>query len=864
MNPNRQAPAPFIAPMQGMGQATVRFRPNPNRVRRALRLLPLPLSIAISLPAMADDKPLNWGLCPATDVIPAFTDAPTPVPAQDKAAAAAARENQPTDIEGDQLLGTTTVPQYEGNVALRRGDQFVGTDKLSFDTETGNYIADGNVRYQDGSIRMVAKRAEGNQESDTHKISDIKYQLVSRRGNGDAESVDLQGAVGQMHRSTYTTCDPSQPVWKLSAPQIEVDNDEGFGTARNAVLRIGKVPVLWAPYFKFPIDDRRKTGLLFPQLGMSGRNGFDYAQPIYFNLAPNYDDTLTPRYMSRRGLLLDNEFRYLYNGGRGEVLTSYMPSDKLRDRDRGRVMFDGYHNVNSHWQARANLAWVSDERYVEDFANRLVGVTASNLQSTIGLYGTGQNWTAGIMADRWQLTDYTLDERALPYNREPRLFLNWNKPVLPWLETGIYTEAVRFTHDDINFKNAVGTGEDLQYTRNGQQWTDGVGVSGGSRLDVKPYVSFPISGAAWYVTPTLAYRYTAYQLDRGLVDGVRGIQAQILRSQGIDPATATPEQLRGNTSPSRSLPIGSLDAGLFFDRETSIGGKSFLQTLEPRLFYLRTPYRNQDELPIFDTRDFTFSWGQLFRDSRYTGADRQNDANQLTLALGTRFIDQTTGKERFSAAIGQIQYFDESRVSTTPGGAPVEKGKSAWIADGNYMINDRWTLGATYQWDPKYKREDLASVRARYLMPNDGVINLSYRYRINAGAPATANKHDRTLLEQADLSFLYPLNARWSLVGRYYYSLQDKEPLEIIAGVQWDSCCLAVRAVARRYVRNREGDMNNSFQLEFVLKGLSSIGQDTDRTLRRAILGYNRDDLYLVPPSNTGATRDDYDPNQIP
>lgn len=333
MNPNRQAPASFIAPMQGMGQATVRFRPNPNRVRRALRLLPLPLSIAISLPAMADEKPLNWGLCPATDVIPAFTDAPTPVPAQDKAAAAAAREQQPTDIEGDQLLGTTTVPQYEGNVALRRGDQFVGTDKLSFDTETGNYIADGNVRYQDGSIRMVAKRAEGNQESDTHKISDIKYQLVSRRGNGDAESVDLQGAVGQMHRSTYTTCDPSQPVWKLSAPQIEVDNDEGFGTARNAVLRIGKVPVLWAPYFKFPIDDRRKTGLLFPQLGMSGRNGFDYAQPIYFNLAPNYDDTLTPRYMSRRGLLLDNEFRYLYNGGRGEVLTSFMPNDRLRDRD---------------------------------------------------------------------------------------------------------------------------------------------------------------------------------------------------------------------------------------------------------------------------------------------------------------------------------------------------------------------------------------------------------------------------------------------------------------------------------------------------------------------------------------------------
>ncbi len=849
MNPNRCDRAAFIAPMQGMGQATVRFRPNPNRVRRALRLLPLPLSIAVCLPAMADDKPLNWGLCPATDVIPAFTDAPTPVPGQDKAAASAAREQQPTDIEGDQLLGTTTMPQYEGNVALRRGDQFVGTDKLSFDTESGNYIADGNVRYQDASIRMVAKRAEGNQESDTHKITDIQYQLVSRRGNGDAESIDLQGAVGQMHRSTYTTCDPSQPVWKLSAPQIEVDNDEGFGTARNAVLRIGKVPVLWAPYFKFPIDDRRKTGLLFPQLGMSGRNGFDYTQPIYLNLAPNYDDTLMPRYMSRRGLMLDNEFRYLYNGGRGELLTAYIPNDKLRDRDRGRVMFSGYHNVDSHWQARANLAWVSDERYVEDFANRLVGVTASNLQSTVGLYGTGQNWTAGIMADRWQLTDYTLNESALAYNRQPRLYFNWDKPVLSWLETGVYAEAVRFTHEDINFKYGPEAGPDLEYTRTGQTQR----MYGGARLDLKPYVSLPFSGAAWYVTPTLAYRYTAYDLDRQLADSIR---RNVLVSQGVDPATATPEQLRGNTSPSRSLPIGSIDAGLFFDRETTIGGRSFLHTLEPRLFYLRTPYRNQDELPIFDTRDFTFSWGQLFRDSRYTGADRQNDANQLTMALGTRFIDQTTGRERFSAAIGQIQYFDESRVTAVPGGPPVEKGKSAWIADANYMVNDRWTLSATYQWDPKYKREDLASFRARYLMPNDGVVNLTYRHRINPDGT--------DLLKQADLSFLYPLNPRWSLVGRYYYSLEDKKPLEIIGGVQWDSCCLAVRAVARRYVRNREGELNNSIQLEFVLKGLSSLGQDTDRTLRRAILGYNRDDLYLVPPSNTGTTRDDYDPNLIP
>ena len=775
---------------------------------------------------MADEKPLNWDLCPAIEPLPGFEDAP---PA-DKAAAEN-RQQLPTDIEGDELSGTTTIPQYQGNVTLKRGDQFLHADTLRMDTDSGNYVAEGNVRYQDSSFRMVADRAEGNQETDTHKVTNIRYQLVDRRGNGGAESVDLQGSFGQMHRSTYTTCDPSQPIWKVRAPEIDVDNEAGFGTARNAVLQIGRMPVLWMPWFKFPIDDRRQTGLLYPQLAISGRNGFDYTQPIYLNLAPNYDDTLYPRYMSKRGFMLDNEFRYLYQGGRGELRTAYLPNDKLRDRDRGRISFNGYHNIDSHWQARANIAWVSDERYTEDFSSRLNGVAVSNIQSTIGVYGTGKYWTAGLMADHWQLTDYTLTETSLPYDRQPRAYFNWEQP-FGLFDLGVYTEAVRFVHDDVHPKVVDGDGD---YERTGQL----IEQPGGSRLDLKPYVPMPLAGAAWYITPTLAWRYTTYQLDREL--------AEKLRATGGD----------GDRTPTRSLPIASLDAGLYFDRETEIGGHSYLNTLEPRLYYLYAPYRDQDNLPLFDTRAFTFSWGQLFRDSRYTGADRQNDANQVTVALTSRLLRQSDGREKLSASIGQIFYLEDSRVTLNSSEPPVDQGKSAWVADASYMINDRSTLGATYQWNPNYRQEDLASFRTRYLLGNDGIINLSYRYRRNT----TTN---RDQLKQADFSFLYPINPTWSVVGRYYYSLLDSKPLEIIGGVQWDSCCLAVRALARRYVRNREGEMNNSFQLEFVLKGLGSAGQDTERTLRRAILGYYRDDLYLVPPSNTTTNPDDYDPNQIP
>lgn len=833
MNPTRNRPPLFIARIPGIRQANGRFDPfdgTLHRVRPALRLLPLPLTIALCLPAFAaDDKPDSWDLCPIRDAIPSFDGSAGDMPGSDAIKARAERAEQSTAIEGDQLGGTGQNLEYQGNVVLRRGDQYLNADNLKYDQDNNTYVADGNVRYQDSSMRVIASRASGNQEADTHKIEDVQYQLVSRRGNGGADSIDLNGAKGRLNGSTYSTCDPSQRVWELRSNRIDVDSDEGWGIARGATIHIGKVPVLYVPWIKFPIDDQRHTGVLYPTLSNSGRNGFDYRQPVYLNLAPNYDATLTPRYMSNRGLSLGGQFRYLYQGGRGIFDGNWMPSDDLLrerageadfnpatnpgpDDARGMFRYAGYHNLNGNWQARANLLWISDSRYLEDFSNSLYGLSMSSITSTLGLFGRGQHWDATIMADTWQLADYQLSESTLPYNRLPRLVFNWEQPLGDYFTAGLQSEAVRFQHN-----------------RN----------PGGSRIDLKPYVSMPLRGASWYITPTLAWRHTAYQLDEEFA--------------------ANP--VYGDRSPTRSLPIASLDAGLFFDRDTELKGSRFLQTLEPRIYYLNAPYRDQDNLPLFDTRPFTFSWGQLFRDNRYSGPDRQTDANQLTVAMTSRLIRQADGHEKLSASLGQIFYFDESRV-TVPGEIPVESGKSAWVADANYSVNDRWTLGASYQWDPKYRREDLASLRTRYLVGDDGVVNLTYRYR-------------RDLLEQADFSFLYPVTSSWSVVGRYYHSFYrdssaqpEVEPklLEAIAGVQWDSCCLAVRVLARRYVRNREGGMDNALQVEFVLKGLGSAGQDTERTLRRAILGYYRDDLYLVPPSNTTPDPDDNDsgPDPLP
>ncbi|MFC0677193.1 LPS assembly protein LptD [Lysobacter korlensis] len=808
-------------------------------MRPTFRLLPLSLCIALALPAFAaEDEPENWALCPIRDAVPAFDDARSP------ASDPALRTEQPTDIEGDELQGQEDQNTLvQGNVRLQRGDQFLGTDKLTYNSDTGEYVAEGSVRYQDSGMRIIADRAEGNQEADTHRISELRYQLTERRGSGGADSIVLKGDRGALIGSTYSTCDPAQRVWELEADRIDINTAEGMGIARGAKLRIGNVPVLYVPWFMFPIDDRRRTGLLYPSISMSGRNGLDWRQPIYFNLAPNYDATLYPRLMSKRGALLGGEFRWLYPQGQGTVSGTFMPSDQLPENDpdryllrdpngnlvydtsgipirdpsppdenRGQFALNALHTIGSKWYATANLGWVSDTHYLEDFSNSLYGVSTYNLRSDIGVYGRGRNWEASITADHYQLSDYTLGETSLPFDRLPRAYGHWAEPFFGGLvEVGLDGEAVRFEHEVFD---------------------------AGSRVDLKPYAAMSLEGAAWFVRPKLAWRYTGYELDAGRARSIAVVRAADFYR--VAPTDLTEEQIAQfyNESPSRTLPIGSVDAGLYFDRDTVIRGDRYLHTLEPRMYYLRVPYENQDDLPLFDTAPMTFSWGQLFRDNRYTGPDRQTDANQLTLAVTTRLISEDDGRERLAASFGQIQYFDDSRV-TLETGQPiaVERGKSAWIADVSVSPSDRWTINAAYQWDPKFRREDLAALRARYLIGDEGIVNLGYRYR-------------RDLIEQVDFSFLYPVNANWSLVGRYYYSLDKRKELETIAGVQWESCCLAVRLLGRRYLRNRSGDLNNSLQLEVELKGLGSAGQKTERVLRRAILGYDRDDLYLVPPSS--------------
>ena len=406
-----------------------------------------------------------------------------------------------------------------------------------------------------------------------------------------------------------------------------------MGVARNATIRIGKVPVMYVPWFMFPIDERRRTGLLYPQLSLSGRNGFDWKQPIYLNLAPNYDATLYPRYMSDRGSLLGAEFRWLYPNGRGEVYGNWMPQRRpagrrarplpqrpqRQSRSRARPCrktiaassrLTASHNLNSAWYANTNLGWVSDTHYFEDFSSSLYGISNYSIRSDAGLYGRGRYWEASLMADHYQLADYTLTDASLAFDRLPRAYASLGAAVFGhWLQAGVDTEAVRFQHTEF---------------------------LGGSRLDLKPFIVDAAgrrelvhpaqAGLALHDLPVGRQRDRARQrvrpsLRRHRHSGAdRTVQRRHADSQPADHLGRCRPVLRPqHADPWRQLPAYAGTADLLPER---------------------APYRDQDGLPIFDTGPTTFSWGQLFRDNRYTGADRQTDANQLTAALTTRLISE--------------------------------------------------------------------------------------------------------------------------------------------------------------------------------------------------------------------------------
>ncbi len=686
------------------------------------------------------------------------------------------REASPAQVYGDRFSSPdSNLYHLTGDTSLQRLDQLLRSDSLTYNADTTAYDAEGHVRYQERGMLFSADNMKGTTTPEYGVANHVQYQLLTSRGNGVAsQAIMLDQDRDKLHDVTYSTCDLHHRVWEVDAKTMTMDRDEGIGRAHNVTMRLKGVPFLWLPYLRFPLDNRRQTGFLYPSFGSRSRAGFFAAIPFYWNIAPNYDATFTPTWFADRGGALDSEFRWLTPITKGAVDFNYVPDDKVADRSRWYLTLSNQANLPLGMQWNTSIRRVSDDAWFQDFGQNLTTSTVTLLGSSSYVTKSTDWWNAGIGADWYQIATPGLSSRAAPYRRMPRLFFNADHPIggPGGPEWGINTEAVRFVQPQ---------------------------KIGGDRFDLYPYLAWPLQGAAWFLRPQVGVRYTAYNLPRPVAPG-------------------------GPTHPTRTTPIVDVDAGLVFERQVHLFGSDYTQTLEPRVFYLYVPYRNQNNLPLFDTQPLTFDFWQLFTTNSFSGADRQMNANDLSLALTTRLLD-SDGVERISASIGQIRYFDPQKVTLYPGGKAVDYSGSNYVANLTVSLNYNWRLTGSQQWNPNTDETDVSTVGLQRRLWGDGIVNFNYRYR-------------RGLLEQADMSAEVPVGAAWKLVGGYTYSLRDKRAIDSFAGVEWDSCCTAVRLLSRHYVYDFKGDSDSAIMLEIQFKGLGAYGERTGSFLRNAILGY--------------------------
>lgn len=754
-------------------------------------------------------RPLNYNMCRPNAML-SFYD---PTMSKDSSV----RDTSNTYVAAQRVDSSNqSVYHLEGDVKMDRADQRIQADVTDYNNDTTDYDARGNVRYQEVGQLVSSDHMRGNQDASTSIADNVAYQMLTNRGNGVAtQGQTLDDQRSRYFNATYSTCDVGNHVWEIHAKDIRMDKETGEGVAHDATMYLYNVPFFWLPTFTFPINDDRKTGFLTPTVGNSSRSGFMLSAPYYLNLAPNYDATLDPRIYTDRGVMLASEFRYLVPGSQGQVNVEFLPHDNgANDPDStentkgtNRWLLKLYDTTHLYgpWSLNAGINLASDRNYLRDFGNDFYTTTTSQLASYTYLNGAGKwgaaYWNASLGADYYQNADYSLPDSVVQYKRWPRATFNVDYPINRWLDVGANTEAVAFRKED---------------------------SIEGNRLDLYPYIQADFRGASWFVKPKVAYRYTGYDLT--------GNTQQYGYYSPLASGTTSPFT---SNSPSRSLPIVSVDSGLVFDRSTSLFGTSYTQTLEPRLYYLYVPYRNQNNLPLFDTNLMSFDTWELFTPNTFSGADRQENANNLSAMLTSRLLDDN-GVERLSASFGQIRYFTQQRVQipTTNNTAPVPTNWSGsdYIIDLSTQLNDDWKLMSQYQWNPNLGLTDLGAITLQKRIKTDGILNFSYRYRRTPGT-------EQPLLEQYDASIVYPVSDRWRLIGHWTYSVLDKKTVEALAGVEHDSCCVALRLVARHYVNTYDyttalGSANTAIMFEVEFKGMGGFTGQSENAIRNGILGY--------------------------
>ena len=699
----------------------------------------------------------------------------------------------PTTIDGDQVEYQVNGNMVlSGNVVMVQGDRKIRADHLEYDAAQNQAKLVGGVEYTD-PVLIVRGNSGSYSPTLGATFEGTQFELPERHARGSARtlSVDGNGKV-TLQDVTFTTCPADDPSWQLQSKEIELDTRARDGTGHSTKVEFKGVPIVYMPWMTFPIGPQRKSGFMFPNIGASSRNGAQFELPYYWNILPNLDFTALPVYYSKRGIDLGGEFRYLTERQRGDFTFNYLPNDDLADRDRSRFVLKHVAELPGEWRFRIDATDVSDANYFEDFAQGPEGTSVPFAERLAEASYRDEHLNVRAQVQDFETIDDDLADQDRPYARLPRILASGD-----W-GTGLGSIEYGFDSELVNFSRDV----DLATL---SQFPD-AGVTGW-RLDVAPRVGIDWTAPGFFVRPTVGYRYTQYSLDH--------------RAPGND------------ESPTRSLPFGMLDAGLVFEREVGSRGQRRM-TLEPRALYLYTPFREQDQLPLFDTGNPDLNLVQLYRTNRFVGADRVNDANQIAFGLTSRLFNSDTGAQYLAASVGQIYYFEKPRV-VLPGEPPATRDSSDFIAQVSLTAYKNWNLDAGLQWNPEDQESERSQFRLQYRPDGEHVMNLGYRFQ-------------RERIEQVDSSIAWPIGKRWNAFGRYVYSLLDSKTLDEFAGVEFKACCYRVRTVARRSVSNRDGKSETGIYVQLELNGLASVGT-SDAFLEQSIRGYSRESSLTGKPT---------------
>ncbi len=688
--------------------------------------------------------------------------------------------------EGDSRL--------RGNVNISQPGRVIQADnaELSKNRDTGKFS--GNILLAEPGLVMTGEQADMDFTTNIAHIERSEFVSTFLNAHGRANQIVRSADnVLTIASGEYSTCEPDHRVWYFSAKDLRLDPNTGRGTVKQATLHIQDVPVLYVPYFNFPIDSRRMTGLLVPRFGSTNDGGFDFSQPIYLNLATNYDATLTPRLLSKRGLMTEGEFRYLTpHAGEGELNGAFLPNDNLYNgQDRKRAAWQHRYRP-SNWQLSSNVNYVSDNTYFTDLGTDLVQSNATHQERSADFSYWSTYWSALARVQGYQTIDPLLKDIDKPYARLPQLLLTANTPTSTPLQAHLLSELTHFqrTVDD-------NSGPEINTLR----W----------RLE--PELTYSVKKPWGFITPSIGLRQLAYRLEG-------------------DKSTAT----------SINATTFNIDSGLVFERETH----GFLQTLEPRLFYLFSPYHAQDQLPNFDTAATTFNYAQIFRPSRFSGGDRIDDANQISLGLTSRWLDKDDGSERFRASLGEIVYFRDRKVQLNATDPIATASTSGLAGEVNAQLTPAWSSSADSLWTADGKSSQFG-LQLHYL-PDDHqrLFNLGYSYRRDV--PALNQK----ALRQTSTSFLQPLTVNWRLLGLWQYDLRNKETPDSLVGLTYDACCWQVSLYRRQFLVDVDNSSaadrrRNAFFIEVTLKGLAGLSSGVNDLLTNRVFGYNQIQENSVP-----------------